>query len=73
MQTLRFKLAIPAADYLRYYQGVARNVSVTSHEGQRIEFPAERLRPYVTHAGVQGEFELTFDTQHKFVALRRIG
>ncbi len=72
MQTFRFRLAIPATDYLRYYQGVVRNVSVTSYEGKRIVFPAEHLRPYVTHAGVQGEFELTFDAQHKFVALHRI-
>lgn len=72
MHTIRFKLAIPATDYLHYYKGLARNISVTGNDGRRIEFPAEHLRPFVTHAGIQGEFELSFDTQQKFVALRRI-
>lgn len=73
MTTLRFRLNISAEHYLAYYQGVARQVVATAHDGQRVQFPAERLRPFVTHDGVRGEFALEFDADNRFVALRRIG
>ena len=73
MATLRFRLDISAEYYLSYYQGVAKQVIAATHEGQRLQFPAERLRPFVTHDGVHGEFALEFDANNKFVALRRVG
>lgn len=73
MTTLRFRLDIGAERYLSYYQGVARQVIATTREGQRVQFPAERLRPFVTHDGVHGEFALEFDANNRFVALRRLG
>ena len=69
---VRFKLFIPADRILSYYQGIAKSVSVISYEGQRIEFPAEHLRPFLSHDGVMGEFELEFDEQHRFVALHKL-
>ena len=71
-QRARFDLNIPAEQILAYYQGLARQVSVLSYDGQRIEFPAEKLRPFLDHRGVQGVFELEFDEQHRFVTLHRI-
>jgi hypothetical protein len=72
MRTISFKLAISADDYLRYYQGQARNVSVIADDGRRIEFPAEHLRQFVLHDGVKGWFELVFDEDNRFVDLRKI-
>ena len=69
---VRFKLSIPADRILSYYQGVAKSVSVLSYDGQRIEFPAERLRPFLSHDGVMGEFELEYDDHHRFVALHKL-
>ena len=70
---LRFYLDLSPERYLRYYQGTAKAVSVLSIEGKRIEFPAEHLRPYVTHDGVRGLFSLQFDENNRFVALNRLG
>lgn len=70
---VRFRIRLSPAQYLAYYQGVAQQVITTGVDGRRIRFPAERLRPFVTHEGVAGEFELEFDDQHRFVALRRVG
>lgn len=70
---LRFYLDLSPDRYLRYYQGAARMVSVLSLEGQRVEFPAERLRPFVTREGIHGLFALQFDDNNKFVALKRLG
>lgn len=71
-QTLRFSLALSARDFQRFYAGTARQVEVTAHDGRRVRFPAEHLRPFVTHAGVSGEFVITFDAQHRFRSLQRV-
>jgi len=72
MRTIRFNLTISGDDYLRYYQGKARNVSIIADDGRRIEFPAEHLRAFVLHDGINGRFELVFDGDNRFVALRKI-
>lgn len=73
MHEVRFYLNISADEYLRYYQGKAHFVSVLSKDRRRIQFPAERLRPFVRHDGVRGEFVLRFNEQHKFIEMLRIG
>ncbi|MFA5627016.1 MAG: DUF2835 domain-containing protein [Thiohalomonadaceae bacterium] len=72
MPTVRFHLDISAERYLSYYQGVVRQVIATGRDGRRIQFPADKLRPFVSHDGVRGEFELEFDAQNKFIDLRRV-
>lgn len=71
-QRARFDMNIPAEQVLAYYQGVAHQVSIVAHDGRRIEFPVEKLRPFMEHGGIRGMFELEFDEQHRFVALHRI-
>jgi len=71
-QRVRFDINIPAEEILAYYQGIAKQVSVQAYDGRRIEFPAEKLRPFLEHRGVHGVFELEFDDRHRFVALHRI-
>lgn len=61
MACLRFDLNIHAEDYRAYYSGQIQRISVITSEGVRIEFPAEYLRPFVTHGGVHGRFEICFD------------
>ena len=68
----RFNMNIPAEQVLSYYKGAARQVSVVAQDGRRIEFPAEKLRPFMDHWGVRGLFELEFDEQHRFIALHRV-
>ena len=67
-----FNLRISAADYLRYYQGSAQSVVVTTHQGLRVKFPASALRPYVTKEGISGQFALLTDDDNKMLELRRI-
>ena len=71
-QRVRFDINISAEQILAYYQGIARRVSVVSYDGQRIEFPAEKLRPFLSYDGISGLFELEFDDNHRFVALHRL-
>lgn len=69
---MRFSLAISAQQYQRYYQGAAKFVRVRTEEGLMLKFPASELQRFVSHEGVQGRFEITFDDQHKLVSLARI-
>jgi hypothetical protein len=71
MYRIRFSLQLSSEQYLAYYQGYVRNVSVLGDDGRRIEFPAEHLRGYLTHEGIHGRFEIQFDAQHRFVTLQR--
>ncbi|HEC18915.1 MAG TPA: DUF2835 family protein [Gammaproteobacteria bacterium] len=73
MPEYRFRLAISADKYLAYYQGAARAVVVSLANGQHLQFPAESLRPFVTHDGVQGEFLLRVDANHKLQSFERLG
>lgn len=70
MPIVHFSLYLDSEQYLAYYKGQAKRVSVVCDDGRRIEFPAEHLRPYLTHEGIHGHFEIEFDQQQHFVALR---
>lgn len=73
MREYRFRITIPAHEYIAHYQGVARNVVVTLSSGLTVQFPSEALRPFVTHNGVQGEFLLRVDKNNKMKGLERVG
>lgn len=72
MQTLRFQLRLDAQDFLPYYSGRVKFISVVADDGRRIEFPAEHLRPFVSHDGIEGYFEIEFDDYNKIKSLRRL-
>ncbi len=67
-----FKLQISQQQYLQYYQGTANAVRVVSESGQKIQFPAIRLRPFLTHTGIHGRFCLTIDNNNRFVNLQKL-
>ncbi len=71
-QQLRLRLNIPANAIHAYYSGGVREIVATAIDGRVVRFPANILRPFVTHDGVHGEFALEFDTNHKFVAIHRL-
>lgn len=69
MPTMKFSLNISAEEYLRYYQGTGKTVVAIEEGGRQIQFPAAKLRPFVSHDGVQGWYEIEFDHNHKFISL----
>ncbi len=69
---LRFRLNINREQALRYYQGAARVVVVTTTAGQKLQFPAEEIRALVDRDGIQGEFTIQFDENNKLIGLRRV-
>ncbi len=71
-QHYRFSLQLNQQEFLRYYQGVVSSIQVMSHCGRRLQFPASRLRPFLTHKGISGTFVLTVDAENRFVGLKKI-
>ncbi|MFM2481207.1 DUF2835 domain-containing protein [Celerinatantimonas sp. YJH-8] len=72
MQQFLFSLSVSYEDYLRVYQGTAKNIIVTCDNGLTLQLPAERFRPFVSQLGVIGRFRLTTDNNHKFKSLEKI-
>ena len=72
MSDILFSLNLTAEEYLPYYQGVVQNVQVISHDGRTLRFPANVLRPFVTHDGIKGTFMLEYDQHNKFKGIRRV-
>ena len=69
---LHFRLNLTQEQALRYYQGSARAVVVRAENGQRVQFPAEHIRPFIDQDGVQGYFSIQFDDDQKLIGLKRL-
>ena len=72
-RSLCVRLSIPADRMLAYYRNDAEQVLATAIDGRTVQFPAATLRPFVTHAGVNGLFEIAFDENSRLIAMRRVG
>ncbi len=73
MRTYTFHLDLSAEQLLAIYQGSARQVRVQGRDGSSLQFPAVLLRPFVTPAGVQGDFVLTCGDDFRGARLARQG
>ena len=71
-KSLVFTLAITPDEFLRLYQGTARNVVTRATNGQTVRFPANILRPFVTRDGVRGRFRISFDVNGKLISVDKI-
>lgn len=57
---------------MEYYRGAVTSVVARATDGRLIQFPASVLQRFVTDKGVHGQFELSFDPHHRFVAIERL-
>ena len=72
MQRIIVDLKISTDEYLKFYRGQASVVTCLSRDGRRIQFPVKIINPYLTREGVNGSFEIQFDSKGKFVAITRL-
>lgn len=70
MPTYTIDIVIAADELARFYRGSARMVHAHSRCGVRLQFPAQWLRPYVSHQGVSGSFQLVTDPEHRLRSFR---
>jgi len=71
MPRFDFHLSISPEQYLAYYRGTARQVLARCPDGLTIQFPAFLLQPFVTAAGIHGDFVLTCADNFKGAELKR--
>jgi len=71
-QYIRFSLNLSYDQYLKVYQGIARNVSVIADDGRRIAFPAGNIQSFLTKQGISGHFEMELTPENKFVNIKRL-
>jgi hypothetical protein len=72
-QVIQFSLQLSYDQFLKVYQGMAKNVSVIASDGRRIAFPAGNIQPYLTKEGIRGSFEMELTIENKFISLKKIG
>ena len=72
MPLVRVNLNINRDEMLRWYSGGAHHVNALALDGRRVQFPVDLIRPYITHDGVQGAFEIEFSPEGKFQSIRRL-
>ena len=72
LRSIIVPLRISAEDYQLLYQGAVKVVSARCTQGRRVHFPANILRPYVTHSGISGTFAILFDDDNRFQSIEKI-
>jgi len=72
MREVRFSLRITNEQFLDFYRGLKSQVITTSHNGQKIQFPASTLRPFLTHDGISGNFRILYSDDNKLIRIERI-
>jgi len=58
---------------MRYYRGEALAVRVVTESGQSLQFPALHIRRFINQQGINGRFQISFDTNNKLKSIEKIG
>ncbi|MES2675117.1 MAG: DUF2835 domain-containing protein [Pseudomonadota bacterium] len=72
MQSIVMQLQISPDEFQRLYEGTVKEVSARSIDGRRVRFPANVLRPFVTHIGISGLFRIQFSDDNRFQRIEKI-
>lgn len=72
MRSIYVQLNIPPEQFQRLYEGVAKTVNARSLDGRNVNFPANILRPFVTHSGIVGTFAIHFSDENRFQSIEKI-
>ncbi|TBU95449.1 DUF2835 domain-containing protein [Phytopseudomonas dryadis] len=72
MPSLVLDIALPAERMRAVYLGQANRIQVFSRDGRRVSIPAHHFRPFLTHEGIYGSFELQFNPAGELLSLRRL-
>ena len=72
MRSIILCLQINADDFQHLYEGTVKQVVAQSIDGQRVRFPANILRPFVTHAGISSRFAIYFNEDNRFLRMEKI-
>ncbi|MEM6985600.1 MAG: DUF2835 family protein [Pseudomonadota bacterium] len=72
MPTHVVDLALDEERWLQFYRRPGQVIVARARNGQRIQFPAERMREFVTATGIHGSFKLTVDQDNRLQRIERL-
>lgn len=72
LRSIYVQLNIPPDEFKLLYEGVAKSVNARSLDGRTVKFPANILRPFVSHSGVVGTFAIHFSEDNRFNRIEKI-
>ncbi|MEM7378131.1 MAG: DUF2835 family protein [Pseudomonadota bacterium] len=72
MPSLEVDIALDEERWLQFYRRPGQVIVAHARNGQRIQFPAERMRPFVTASGIHGRFRLTIDAENRLQRIDRV-
>ncbi|OUR78266.1 topoisomerase II [Marinomonas sp. 42_23_T18] len=64
-------VALAAHKFLDMYQGKSKYLLVQSRDGRRIQLPLTIFRPFLTHSGIYGTFEVEFDQNYRLLDIKK--
>ncbi len=73
MNSIIVSLAINSAEFSRLYRGEAHEVICTAKDGRTVRFPASKLRQFLTHDGIYGDFKIYFSSENRLVKIEKLG
>jgi len=71
-QIIQFSLNLSADTFLSFYKGHAKHISVVATDGRRIEFSAEKIKPFLTRDGIYGVFVMELSEENRFISIKRL-
>lgn len=72
MQQITVDIQISPDEWIKLYQGVARDVHTRARDGRSVRFPARILSRFYLHDGIRGSFRIVFDGAGKFHSIERL-
>ena len=73
MPSVVLDISLSAEQLQEVYRGHANRVLAHARDGRRVSLPVHHLRPFLTHSGINGSFELQFSESGQLISLRRLG
>lgn len=72
MPSLVLDIHLTTDQFLAFYQGRANRVLAYSRDGRSVSLPAHHLRPFLSHDGIQGSFQLEVSAEGKLISVKRL-
>lgn len=67
-----FSVNFPYSQCEALYSGNYPNVVLTADSGQTIQVPSNRIRPFISSAGLVGQFRMIVDENNKIKSFERL-
>ncbi len=72
MKQIAISLYLSSKQMEEYYRGKARHVVVEALDGRIVQLPINVLHSFILEDGINGDFLVTTEDDHKFVSINRL-